>query len=103
MGPGLGGAATEVPRKQQWCPAGDMADRSGEKASTTWLFTMTAISLHVLSHGDRDFGWDYCPHFAEEEAKVRVDGVTSLRAGGGRSPSLERRQRRRRLPAAPSW
>lgn len=95
-GPGLGGAATAVPRKQR-CPAGDIADRRWGRTSTTWLFSVTAVPLPV-----RDLAWDYRPHFAEKEAKVRVGGAIALSAGGGRSPGLERRQRRRGWPAAPA-
>lgn len=101
-GPGLGGAATAVPRKQR-CPAGDIADRRWERTSTTWLFSVTAVrSPSCPVSNDRDLAWDYRPHFAEEEAKVRVGGAIALSAGGGRSPGLERRQRRRGWPVAPA-
>lgn len=101
-GPGLGGAATAVPRKQR-CPAGDIADRRWERASTTWLFSVTAVrSPSCPVSNDRDLAWHYRPHFAEEEAKVRVGGAIALRSGGGRSPGLERRQRRRGWPVAPA-
>lgn len=81
-----GGAATGVSRTQQWCPAGDIANRSWGRHQPP---------------KDGDFGWNYCPHFAEEEAEVRVSGVASLRGAGGRSPSLERSQRCRVLSAEP--
>lgn len=56
---------------------------SQEKASI-WL-SMTTMSLRVPVPQDRDFYWDGCPHFTEEEAEAwggRGDPRFHIGAGG---------------------